>query len=98
MFNTIAPDRRNDPEFGRMAADRIDHCGLWTNKQMAGAVEHQVALLVERLSRHEPHVCSRDRFANGLRVCRIILVPLDVGLPAPALRVRATNDATKRKL
>jgi hypothetical protein len=25
MFNTIAPDRRNDPEFGKMAADRIDH-------------------------------------------------------------------------
>jgi hypothetical protein len=49
LFNTIAPDRRNDPELGKMGADRIDHCGLLTDEQMAGAVEHQAALLLERL-------------------------------------------------
>jgi hypothetical protein len=47
---------------------------------MAGAVEHQAALLLERLSRHKPHVCSGDRFANGLNVGGIILLPFDVGL------------------
>src|SRR5215813_14840631 len=80
MFNTIAPDRRNDPEFGKMGADRIDYSGLLADAQMARAVEHQAALLPERLGRHEPHVCSRDRFANGLSVCSIVLLPLDVGL------------------
>jgi hypothetical protein len=64
LFNTIAP-RRNDPEFGKMGADRIDHCGLLTDEEMAGAVEHQTALLLQRLSRHKPHVGSSDRFANG---------------------------------
>jgi hypothetical protein len=79
MFNTIAPDRRNDAEFRKMGADRIDHCGLLTDEQMAGAVEHQAALLLERLSRHKPHVCSGDRFANGLSVGSIVLLTLDVG-------------------
>src|SRR5262245_15065503 len=80
MFNTIAPDRRNDAEFRKMGADRIDHCGLLTDEQMAGAVEHQAALLLERLSRYKPHVCSGDRFANGFSVCSIVLLPLDIGL------------------
>ena len=57
----------------KMCADRIDHCGLLANEQMARAVEHQAALPLERLGRHEPHVCSGDRFANGLSVCSIIL-------------------------
>src|SRR5262249_31922699 len=29
---------------------------------------------------HEAHVCSGDRFANGLSVCSIVLLPLDVRL------------------
>jgi hypothetical protein len=49
LFNTIAPDRRNDPDFGKMGADRIDHCGLLTDEEMAGAIEHQTALLLQRL-------------------------------------------------
>src|SRR5262245_16974382 len=28
MFNAIAPNRRNDPKFGEMAADRVDHRSL----------------------------------------------------------------------
>jgi hypothetical protein len=34
-----------------MRADRIDHCGLLTDEQMARAVEHQAALLLGRLGR-----------------------------------------------
>jgi hypothetical protein len=49
LFNAIAPDRRNDPEFGKMGAHRIDHSGLLTDEQMARAVEYQAALLLERL-------------------------------------------------
>src|SRR5262249_14264459 len=79
MFNTIAPDRRNDPEFGKMGADRIDYSGLLADEQMAGAMEHQAALLLRRLGRHEPHVCPSDGLANGLSVGSIILLPLDVG-------------------
>jgi hypothetical protein len=30
MFNTIAPDRRNDSEFGKMGVDCIDHRRLLT--------------------------------------------------------------------
>jgi hypothetical protein len=32
LFNAIAPDRCDDPEFGKMGADRIDHCGLLANE------------------------------------------------------------------
>src|SRR5258707_10921900 len=64
----------------KMGTDRIDHCGLLTDEQMAGAMEHQAALLLERLGRHEPHVCPGDRLADGLSVGSIVLVSLDVGL------------------
>src|SRR6516225_2109332 len=40
--------------------DRCQARGLLANEQMTGALEHQAALLLERLGRHEPHVCSRD--------------------------------------
>jgi hypothetical protein len=43
------------------------------------AVEHQAALLLGCLGRHEPHVCPGDRLADGLSVSSIILVSLDVG-------------------
>ena len=80
LFNAIASDRCDDAKLGKMRADRIDHCGLLTDEQMAGAVEHQAALLLDRLGRHEPHVGSRDCFANRLRVRSVVLLPLDVRL------------------
>src|SRR5947209_7426416 len=79
LFNAIASDRCDDAKLGKMGADRIDHCGLLANEQMAGAMEHQAALLLERLGRNEPHVCPGHRLANGLSVGSIILLPLDVG-------------------
>jgi hypothetical protein len=36
----VTPDRRNDPELGKMSPDCIDYRGLLTDEQMAGAVEH----------------------------------------------------------
>ena len=68
----------------KMGTDRIDHCGLLTDEQMAGAMEHQAALLRERLGRHEPHVCPGDRLADGLSVGSIVLLSLDVDQDAGA--------------
>jgi hypothetical protein len=42
---------------------------------MAGAMEHQAALLLRRLGRDEPHVCPSDRLADGLSIGSIILLP-----------------------
>ena len=80
FLDTIAPDRCDDPELGKMGADRIDHRGLLADEQMARAVEHQAALLLGRLGRDEPHVGPGDRLADGLGVSGIVLLPFDVGL------------------
>ena len=80
FLDTVAPNRRNDPELGKMGPDRIDHRGLLTDEQMARTVEHQAALLLGSLGWHKPHVGPGDRLANGLCVSRVILLPLHVGL------------------
>ena len=63
-----------------MGTDRIDHRSLLANKQVTGAMQHQAALLLGRFGLDEPHVCSGDRFADGLGVSCIVLLSLDVGL------------------
>src|SRR6266403_5804541 len=47
---------------------------------MAGAMEHQATLLFGGLGWYKAHVGPGDCLANGLRVSRIVLLPLDVGL------------------
>ena len=73
----MAPDRCNDPELGKMGSDCIDHRGLLTDKQMARSLQHQATLLLWGLGWHEPHVGPGDRLAGGLRVGRVILLPLE---------------------
>src|SRR5258706_2684522 len=80
LLHTVTPDRRNDPELGKMGPDCIDHRGLLTDEQMAGAMEHQATLLFGGLGWYKAHVGPGDCLANGLRVSRIVLLPLDVGL------------------
>src|SRR5450759_5166480 len=80
FLDTVAPDRCNDPELGKMGPDCIDHCSLLTDEQMARAVEHQAALLLGSLGWHEPHVGPGDCLADGLCVSRVILLPFDIGL------------------
>ena len=80
FFNTIAADRGDNSEFGKMSAYRIDHRDLLTHAQMTRSMKHHAALLLGSLGRHEPHIGSGDCLANGLCVSRIILLPLDVGL------------------
>jgi hypothetical protein len=77
FLDTVAPNRRNDPELGKMAPDRVDHRGLLTDEQMARSVEQQAALLLRSLGGHEPHVGPGDCFANRLCVSRVILLPLE---------------------
>ncbi|MBR1201040.1 hypothetical protein JQ574_34095 [Bradyrhizobium sp. AUGA SZCCT0158] len=52
-------DRRNDPELGKMGTDCIDHRGLLADEQMAGAVQHQTALLLVGLAKPEPSTMGR---------------------------------------
>src|SRR5436190_4195879 len=47
---------------------------------MAGAMEHQAALLLGRLGWHKPHAGPGHRFADGLCVSGVILLSFDVGL------------------
>ena len=63
-----------------MRPDRVDGGSLLSDQKMARAMKHQAALLLDRLDRHEAHVGPRDRFANRLRVSRIILLSLDIRL------------------
>src|SRR6516225_4969177 len=63
-----APDRGDYRELSKVSSDRIDDCRLLTNEQMACAMEHQAALLLDRLRRNEPHACPRHRFADCLRI------------------------------
>jgi len=79
-LHAIASDRRNDPELGKIGTDGVDHRGLLADEQMARAMEHQAALLLGRLGLDEPHGCPGDRFADGLSVGHIVLLPLDVRL------------------
>ena len=78
--NPFAPDRRDNAKLGKVRADRIDHCSLLADEQMARAVEHQTALLLGRLGGYEPHIGPGDRFTNGLGISGVILLPLDVRL------------------
>jgi hypothetical protein len=73
----VTPDRRNDPELGKMGPDCIDHRGLLADEEMAGAVEHQATLLLRGLGWYKSHVGPGDRLANRLRISRIVLLPLE---------------------
>ena len=69
--DSFAPDRRDNAELGKVRPDRINHCGLLADEQMAGAVKHQATLLLRRLCWHEAHVGSGDRLANRLSVSHV---------------------------
>src|SRR5277367_2335733 len=80
-LDTIATDWRDDPELGKVRADRIDDRSLLTDEEMPGAMKGQTALLLGRLGRHEPHVWPGHRLANRFRVGGIVLLSLHIGLP-----------------
>src|SRR5882724_5346758 len=105
LGDSFTPDRRDNAELDKVSPDRVNHRGLLADEEMTCAVKHQVALLLERLCWHKPHVGSRDCLANSLSVSCIVLLTLDVGLHvsrqhqshglAKCLQF-ATNGATMR--
>src|SRR6516165_2050280 len=68
LLDTSAPDRSDNPELGKIGADRVDDGCLLADEKMARTMKHQTTLLLDRLGRHEPHVRPRDCLANRLRV------------------------------
>ena len=79
-LDPISADRCDDAKFCKMRADRIDDCSLLPNEQVPRAMEHQAALLLGRLDRHEPHVGPGHCLTDCLGISGIILVPLYVRL------------------
>ena len=72
--------RRNDAEFGHVSAQCIDqHCAL-PDQKTARPMQHQYGLLFGVLHWHKPHRGPRYGLADRLRIGRIVLVALDVGL------------------
>ena len=80
LLDTMASDRRDDPELGKVRADRVDDGSLLADEEMPGAMKRQTALLFGRLGWHEPHVWPGHRLANRFRVGGIVLLSLDIGL------------------
>jgi hypothetical protein len=80
VLDTFASDWRDNLELSKVRTDRIDHCGLLADEQLARAMQHQTALVLRCLGRNEPHVWPGDRLADRLGVSGIVLMSLDVWL------------------
>src|SRR5262249_4160715 len=76
----LRPTGATMPNSARCARIALITAVCWRMNRWRVRWRQQAALLFGRLGGHEPHVCSADRFANGLSVCSIVLLPLDVGL------------------
>src|SRR5215467_2480394 len=75
LLDAPAPDGGDDTEFGKIRADRNNDGSLLTDEEMARPVEHETALLLDCLGRHEPHAGPRDRLTNCLSVRAVVLLP-----------------------
>jgi hypothetical protein len=80
FLDTVATNRRDYPELGKMRADRIDYGGLLPNEEMTRAMKHEAALLLERLGLNEAHARSHDSFTDGFGIGSIVLLALEIGL------------------
>ena len=74
------PLRLNDPELGKMAADRVDQLGALADEQVTRPVQHQGRLLVLTLDRDKAHRGPCHRLANGRGIGGVVLAALEVGL------------------
>src|SRR5215469_12601074 len=57
-----------------------DLCGPLPDQQVSGTMQHENALCISRLDRHEAHGGSPDGLADRLRIGSIVLVPLHIRL------------------
>ena len=56
VFDTLASHRGYDPKLGQVGTDGIDHRGLLADEELAGAMEHQAALLLRCFGLDKPHI------------------------------------------
>src|SRR4029077_17002975 len=55
VLDAPAPDGGDDPELGKIGADRVDDGSLLADEETPRPMKHQTTLLRWRLGRHEPH-------------------------------------------
>jgi len=73
FINLLPAEGLGDTELCEMCPDRI------LDQHGSGSMQHQHALLIDRLHLREPHVRACDRFANGFGIRFIVLLGLHVG-------------------
>ena len=71
--------RHHDAQFGEVTAQGIDQGGSLPDQEIAGAVQHEGALLLRGLDRNEAHRRSRDGFTDRRRVRCVVLLPTQIG-------------------
>src|SRR5215510_5103553 len=51
LLDAPAPDGGDNPELGKIGADRVDNSCLLADEEMASSMKHQAALLLDRFGR-----------------------------------------------
>lgn len=71
---------QHDAELGQLGADHVDQLGPLANQKIPRPMQRQHRLLFGRLDRHEPHRRPAHGFGDRLRITRVRLAALDIGL------------------
>lgn len=99
FFGLLDATRRNNPEFGQVAPQRIDQHGTLPNQQIADTVRSERCLLFWGLDRHKAHRGPAHGFADGFGIGRIMLVALHIRFDIAGRHqthvVPATSDLTR---
>ena len=78
--NVSRPFGPDEPELRQMPAQGIDDLGPLPHQEIARPEHDSCGLGLLALGRHEAHGRALGRLADGLRIRRIVLLPLDEGL------------------
>ena len=71
---------------GKVSAQDVDALHPLSHQQIGGLEHKRVRLLRFSFNRHKPHVWPLRRFANGLSISHIAVLPLDEGLYLVSIR------------
>jgi hypothetical protein len=80
LFDSLAPLRRYNTELSQVGSHRIDQLRALVHQKVAGAMLHQLGLLLGGLHLNETHGRPAYRLAYRLGIGCVILVALDVDL------------------